>query len=71
MSTQRCSMCGKKIDDPENTFVPFCSRRCQQLDLGNWLDEHYGLPWEDPVKESESDHADSGLDGENGEPSEE
>jgi endogenous inhibitor of DNA gyrase (YacG/DUF329 family) len=26
--------------------MPFCSRRCQELDLSNWLTESYGLPYE-------------------------
>ncbi len=25
---------------------PFCSRRCQLVDLGRWLDEAYALPGE-------------------------
>ena len=40
----KCSMCGKPYGRSTSRFVPFCSRRCQQLDLGNWLDERYGLP---------------------------
>ena len=28
--------------------MPFCSERCRQIDLGRWLDEGYGLPWERP-----------------------
>jgi uncharacterized protein len=26
--------------------MPFCSQRCRLLDLGRWLDEDYGLPYE-------------------------
>ena len=26
--------------------MPFCSRRCQQIDLGMWLTESYGIPYE-------------------------
>lgn len=26
---------------------PFCSLRCQQLDLGNWFGERYAVPAED------------------------
>lgn len=26
--------------------MPFCSKRCQQIDLGNWLTEGYGIPYE-------------------------
>jgi endogenous inhibitor of DNA gyrase (YacG/DUF329 family) len=27
--------------------MPFCSRRCQQIDLGRWFNEEIGLPVED------------------------
>lgn len=30
----------------ETQWLPFCSRRCQELDLSNWLTESYGLPYE-------------------------
>ncbi|MCA9601626.1 MAG: DNA gyrase inhibitor YacG [Myxococcales bacterium] len=28
----------------DRSFFPFCSARCRQLDLGNWLDERYRVP---------------------------
>lgn len=31
---------------PANRFRPFCSERCQLLDLGRWLDETYVIPGE-------------------------
>ena len=40
-----CSYCGKSIE-LSTAPLPFCSVRCQQLDLANWLDEEYGLPWD-------------------------
>ncbi len=48
-SLRRCALCGKKYQVTEPKLVPFCSVRCQQVDLGNWLGEAYGLPWEDPA----------------------
>ncbi len=36
-----CPLCGKKVAPPH---TPFCSRRCSQLDLGNWLNEAYVIP---------------------------
>jgi len=27
---------------------PFCSRRCQLIDLGRWLNESYRVPADDP-----------------------
>lgn len=26
--------------------MPFCSQRCKELDLSNWLTESYGLAYE-------------------------
>lgn len=28
---------------PENTFRPFCSARCKQMDLGAWAAERYRI----------------------------
>ena len=36
-----CFLCGEKATRP---YTPFCSRRCSQLDLGNWLNEAYVIP---------------------------
>ena len=27
-----------------NPFRPFCSERCKQIDLGNWISETYRFP---------------------------
>jgi endogenous inhibitor of DNA gyrase (YacG/DUF329 family) len=41
----KCSLCGSEhAGDPK--LMPFCSVRCQQIDLAGWLDEEYGLPFE-------------------------
>jgi len=36
----QCPICQKKvqISDP---FMPFCSERCKEVDLGNWAMEKY------------------------------
>ncbi|HLH01292.1 MAG TPA: DNA gyrase inhibitor YacG [Bryobacteraceae bacterium] len=38
--TVRCPICKKEVpfDAPE---MPFCSKRCRLLDLGNWAAEKY------------------------------
>lgn len=48
-SRRRCALCGNEYQVADAKLVPFCSPRCQQVDLGNWLSESYGLPWEDPA----------------------
>jgi endogenous inhibitor of DNA gyrase (YacG/DUF329 family) len=41
MSALECPICGK----PQDTrFKPFCSRRCADLDLGQWLKGGYAIP---------------------------
>lgn len=41
-----CSICGTGFSPQESSFMPFCGKRCQQIDLGRWLGEAYGLPIE-------------------------
>ncbi len=46
MSSVRCPVCDKKFDPQNSPAMPFCSSRCRDIDLGRWLDEGYGLPYE-------------------------
>lgn len=40
----RCPSCGKLCDySSENSFRPFCSERCQLIDLGQWASEKYKI----------------------------
>ena len=37
-----CPTCQKQIEwKSENSFRPFCSKRCQLIDLGEWADENH------------------------------
>jgi uncharacterized protein len=48
----RCPICNKDVRPrSENPYVPFCSSRCRQVDLGKWLNEEYRVPAEDSPKE--------------------
>ena len=38
MAEAACPECGKPV---EPRFAPFCSARCQQVDLGRWLKGDY------------------------------
>ncbi|MGB0683543.1 MAG: DNA gyrase inhibitor YacG [Magnetovibrionaceae bacterium] len=40
----RCPMCGKPTSLDTR---PFCSKRCAELDLGQWLTESYRIPVHD------------------------
>jgi hypothetical protein len=35
--------------------MPFCSERCRRVDLGRWLNEDYGLPFEPSEKDTPDD----------------
>ena len=40
-----CPICKERFEvDEKAAHLPFCSRRCQLVDLGNWLDERYVVP---------------------------
>lgn len=41
-----CSTCGRLFLPDETPVPPFCSERCQQIDLGRWLGEEIGVPHE-------------------------
>ena len=42
-----CPQCKKEIEySPQNKFRPFCSNRCQLLDLGEWASNKYAVPIE-------------------------
>ncbi len=43
-----CPTCGKQIEwSQKEKWRPFCSERCQLIDLGQWADERYSIPGED------------------------
>jgi len=37
----KCPLCDKP---PAERFKPFCSKRCADLDLGQWLKGGYAIP---------------------------
>ena len=45
-----CPVCKKPAVE---TFRPFCSKRCQQIDLGRWLGGNYALPTEEEPDEAD------------------
>jgi len=42
----KCPTCGNPVEWKENPFRPFCSERCQLVDLGKWVDGEYRVPGE-------------------------
>ena len=50
----KCPLCGQPRSD---TFRPFCSQHCADIDLGRWLGGRYVVPGE-PVAKSEGEDED-------------
>jgi endogenous inhibitor of DNA gyrase (YacG/DUF329 family) len=51
----RCPICEAPT---EQHFRPFCSKRCQELDLGRWLRDSYRIPTEEGPGEGDPGAAD-------------
>lgn len=51
--TVNCPTCGKPVRwEQDSRYRPFCSERCQLIDLGDWLGERHrieGQELDDPV----------------------
>ncbi len=52
----KCPICKKTIEWEDNVYRPFCSRRCQLIDLGNWASEKYTLPSENELDGKEDEN---------------
>ena len=54
MKTTRCPQCEAAValTTPRPAHYPFCSERCQLIDLGRWLDEEYRVPEPEPPPHS-------------------
>ncbi|MBS0153614.1 MAG: DNA gyrase inhibitor YacG [Nitrospira sp.] len=39
----RCPICRRPTTWKGNSWRPFCSERCQMIDLGTWATEHYRI----------------------------
>ncbi len=43
VKVSRCPIC-HKIVEAGGKYHPFCSKRCADIDLGNWFNEAYKVP---------------------------
>lgn len=50
-----CPKCKQKFNYYDSEVRPFCSVKCQQVDLGNWFLEKYAVPSEGPLSIEEQD----------------
>ena len=49
LTAAACSRCGKPV---VARFRPFCSQRCADIDLGEWLKGSYRVPTQEPAPEA-------------------
>ncbi len=52
-----CPICKKPVEEPkpeQRGHFPFCSERCELIDLGRWLDGKYQIPVKQPADEYEA-----------------
>jgi endogenous inhibitor of DNA gyrase (YacG/DUF329 family) len=64
MSLVRCPTCRKQFDTAAaSKFVPFCSERCQQIDLGRWLGEKFSVPVQRVDEDDDDDFGEPGSNG--------
>lgn len=47
----KCPQCDTAFSYYESEFRPFCSKRCQQIDLGHWFQESYVVPTKEVINE--------------------
>jgi endogenous inhibitor of DNA gyrase (YacG/DUF329 family) len=56
---KKCPTCNKQVEWQDNPFRPFCSERCQLVDLGKWVSEEYRVPGQrvpgEPVEDDQDD----------------
>lgn len=68
MSAMKCPICKQPCPPrAKNPAYPFCSSRCQMIDLGRWLDGDYRIPG-DPVDDVPLGDAHAGAEDGAGEP---
>ena len=52
-SARKCPICGKPV---QPAFAPFCSARCQDVDLNRWLSGSYRVETNDAPEEPAAPH---------------
>ena len=53
-TTVNCPTCGKPVIwTAESPFRPFCSKRCQLIDLGEWAAEEKRIPSQSDLNDSD------------------
>jgi endogenous inhibitor of DNA gyrase (YacG/DUF329 family) len=57
----KCPTCRTEVQWENNPHRPFCSERCQLIDLGAWTEERYRIPGQEmgPALEDRDDEDES------------
>jgi hypothetical protein len=45
--SRNCPQCSQRVTWPDTPTYPFCSERCQLIDLGVWARGDYRIPTEE------------------------
>ena len=53
IKVHKCPICKKLTDSAE--YRPFCSKRCADVDLGNWFTQSYVIEGKAQIDEEESE----------------
>ncbi len=53
--TVKCPQCNTPFTYYESEFRPFCSDRCQKIDLGHWFKESYTVPAKEATLDAEKE----------------
>ena len=59
---KKCPTCGKSVEWKDNQFRPFCSERCQLVDLGRWVEGEYRVPGESSGEQTPSEQTETAGD---------
>ncbi|HEV7472773.1 MAG TPA: DNA gyrase inhibitor YacG [Pyrinomonadaceae bacterium] len=52
---KKCPTCERQVQWQDNPYRPFCSERCQLVDLGKWVSEEYRVPGRAIVTDEEGE----------------
>lgn len=53
VKVHKCPICGNLTDNA--AYRPFCSKRCADVDLGNWFTQSYVIEGKAPIDEQEGE----------------
>ena len=56
--TRKCPRCGRAFRPvPGRPWRPFCSERCQLIDLGAWITERHAIPGDSVAPDAEPEQS--------------